>query len=49
MDQLRKIFSNKKILIYGLGISGYSSFNFLKKKIILNFLMTIIKILKIKN
>ena len=49
MDQLRKIFFKKKILIYGLGISGYSSLNFLKKKIILNFLMTIIKILKIKN
>ena len=32
MDQLRKIFLKKKILIYGLGISGYSSLNFLKKK-----------------
>ena len=32
MDQLRKIFFKKKILIYGLGISGYSSLKFLKKK-----------------
>ena len=32
MDQLHKIFFKKKILIYGLGISGYSSFKFLKKK-----------------
>ena len=32
MDQFRKIFFKKKILIYGLGISGYSSLKFLKKK-----------------
>ena len=32
MYQLNKIFFKKKILIYGLGISGYSSLNFLKKK-----------------
>ena len=31
MYQLNKIFFKKKILIYGLGISGYSSLNFLKK------------------
>ena len=31
MYQLNKIFLKKKILIYGLGISGYSSLNFLKK------------------
>ena len=32
MDQLNKIFFKKKVLIYGLGISGYSSLKFLKKK-----------------
>jgi len=32
MQQLKAIFLKKKILIYGLGISGYSSLNFLKKK-----------------
>ena len=37
MDQLRKIFFKKKILIYGLGISGYSSLNFLKKKNYIKF------------
>ncbi len=31
MHQLKKIFFNKKILIYGLGLSGKSSFNYLKK------------------
>ena len=31
MYHLRKIFFNKKILIYGLGLTGYSSFNYLKK------------------
>ena len=32
MVALNKIYLNKKILIYGMGISGISSFNFLKKK-----------------
>ncbi len=31
MHKLNKIFFNKKILIYGLGITGTSSFNYLKK------------------
>ena len=31
MHQLHKIFFKKKVLIYGLGISGYSSLKFLKK------------------
>jgi len=32
MSQINKIFFKKKILIYGLGASGYSSLEFLKKK-----------------
>ena len=32
MNEKSNIFINKKILIYGLGKSGISSFNFLKKK-----------------
>ena len=32
MNENSKIFINKKILIYGLGKSGVSSLNFLKKK-----------------
>ena len=32
MHELKKVFFNKKILIYGLGLSGKSSFNFLQKK-----------------
>ncbi len=32
MQDLKKIFIKKKILIYGLGISGISSLNFLKKE-----------------
>ncbi len=31
MDKSLNIFFNKKILVYGLGISGLSAFNFLKK------------------
>mgnify|MGYP001280563922 CR=1 FL=1 len=31
MAELKKIFFNKKILIYGLGVSGNSTFNYLKK------------------
>ena len=33
MKDNSNIFLNKKILIYGLGKSGLSAFNFLKKKI----------------
>ena len=32
MNENSNFFINKKILIYGLGKSGLSSFNFLKKK-----------------
>ena len=32
MHELKKVFFNKKILIYGLGLSGKSSFKFLQKK-----------------
>ena len=32
MENISNIFLNKKILIYGLGKSGLSTFNFLKKK-----------------
>ena len=32
MKQMNKIFFKKKILIYGLGLSGYSSLKFLKKR-----------------
>ena len=31
MNDLKKIFLKKKILIYGLGKSGLSSYHFLKK------------------
>ena len=36
-------FCNKKILIYGLGKSGISCYNFLKKIITVQYLMTIKK------
>ena len=32
MENISNIFLNKKILIYGLGKSGLSTFNFLKNK-----------------
>ena len=32
MDKISKIFFDKKILVYGLGKSGISTFHFLKKK-----------------
>ena len=32
MNVSRKFFNNKKILIYGMGKSGFSSYHFLKKK-----------------
>ena len=31
MNNIKQFFFNKKILIYGLGISGVSAFNFLKQ------------------
>ncbi len=42
MNVNSKIFTNKKILIYGLGKSGQSSFTFLRKKKI-KFIYTMIK------
>ena len=38
----KEIFDNKKILIYGLGLSGKSCYKYLSKKAELQFLMTII-------
>ena len=32
MQKIENIFFKKKILIYGLGKSGYSTFNFLKSR-----------------
>ena len=32
MKNISNIFFNKRILVYGLGISGLSAYNFLKKK-----------------
>ena len=43
MNEYSNIFKNKKILIYGLGKSGLSSFNFLRKKKIKFFYMMTIK------
>ena len=37
MDDSKEIFQNKKILIYGYGKTGKSSFNFLKKKLLIAF------------
>ena len=45
----KDLYFKKKILIYGLGISGISSFNNLKKIILLVVLMITLKILKNKN
>ena len=39
---LPKFFTKKKILIYGLGLSGNSCLKFLKKKVLLKYLMTTI-------
>ena len=47
MNFSSKIFYNKKILIYGIGKSGLSSYFFLKKIIILICTMTTKKFLKI--
>ena len=43
MNENSNIFINKKILIYGLGKSGLSSVNFLRKKKTRFIYMTIIK------
>ena len=43
MDDLQNLLHGKLILIYGFGKSGYSSYEFLKKKILVKLLMTIIK------
>ena len=49
MNVSRKFFNNKKILIYGMGKSGFSSYHFLKKKIILKSTMIKKKLLKINR
>tara|TARA_B100000686_G_scaffold312105_1_gene356343 strand:- start:125 stop:289 length:165 start_codon:yes stop_codon:yes gene_type:complete len=46
MNVSKKIFFNKKILIYGIGKSGLSSYKFLKKTIIFIYMMMIKKSLK---
>ena len=43
MNENSNTFINKKILIYGLGKSGLSSFDFLRKKKIKFFYMMITK------
>ncbi len=48
MQELKKIFFNKKILIYGLGISGKSSFKYLKKNNQVNIYDDDIKKCKLK-
>ena len=40
----KDLYFNKKILIYGLGISGISSFNYLKKITLLVVLTTTLEI-----
>ena len=47
MNVSRKFFKNKKILIYGMGKSGFSSYHFLKKKTILKSMMIKKKLFKI--
>ena len=41
----KDLYFNKKILIYGLGISGISSFNNLKKNNIISCLTLLIKVI----
>ena len=45
----KNIFVKKKILIYGLGKSGFSSYLFLRKKMIFIYMMIIKILLKIKK
>ena len=49
MNASKNFFNNKKILIYGMGKSGFSSYHFLKKKIILKFMTMKKKLLKINQ
>ena len=49
MEDIKNIFIKKKILIYGLGKSGLSSYYFLKKIIIFIYMMMIKKLLKTKK
>ena len=48
MNVSRKFFNNKKILIYGMGKSGFSSYHFLKKKNYIKIYDDKIKIIKNK-
>jgi len=49
MNVQRKFFNNKKILIYGMGKSGFSSYHFLKKKNYIKIYDDKIKIIKNKS
>ena len=49
MPDNKNIFVKKKILIYGLGKSGFSSYLFLRKKMIFIYMMIIKILLKIKK
>ena len=49
MRNVLNIFSDKKILIYGLGKTGISSFNFLKKNVKFSYLMILKKIKNHQN
>ena len=49
MNVSRKFFNNKKILIYGMGKSGFSSYYFLKKKNYIKIYDDKIKIIKNKS
>jgi len=49
MNVSRKFFNNKKILIYGMGKSGFSSYHFLKKKNYIKIYDDKIKIIKNKS
>ena len=49
MNVSRKFFNNKKILIYGMGKSGFSSYHFLKKKNYINIYDDKKKIIKNKS
>ena len=49
MEDIKNIFIKKKILIYGLGKSGLSSYYFLKKNNNLYYMMMIKKLFKDKK